>query len=43
MAVAGVSHNDRTTRGRFRDPKDEIATLELLVAAGADVNARMLT
>jgi ankyrin repeat protein len=43
MAVAGVSHNDRTTRGRFRKPEDEIATLELLVAAGADVNARMLT
>jgi ankyrin repeat protein len=42
MAVAGVSHNDRTTRGRFRNPEDEIATLELLVAAGADVNARMV-
>jgi uncharacterized protein len=42
MAVAGVAHNDRTTRGKFRNPDDEIATLQLLVDAGADVNARML-
>jgi uncharacterized protein len=40
MAVAGYDINDRTTRGRFRDPADEIATLQLLVDAGADVNAR---
>jgi len=42
MAVAGVAVNDRTTRGKFRAPADEIATLELLVAHGADVNARMV-
>jgi ankyrin repeat protein len=42
MAVAGVAHNDRTTRGKFRDPEDEIATLQLLVDHGADVNARMV-
>jgi ankyrin repeat protein len=42
MAVAGVAHNDRTTRGKFRNPDDDIATLQLLVNAGADVNARMV-
>jgi ankyrin repeat protein len=42
MAVAGVAHNDRTTRGKFRDPDKEIATLQLLVDHGANVNARMV-
>jgi ankyrin repeat protein len=42
MAVAGVAHNDRTTRGRFRNVEDDLATLQLLVDAGADVNARMV-
>jgi uncharacterized protein len=42
MTVAGVAHNDRTTRGKFRDPEDELATLQLLVDHGANVNARMV-
>jgi ankyrin repeat protein len=42
MAVAGFAHNDRTTRGRFRTTEDELATLQLLVEAGANVNARTL-
>lgn len=40
ITLAGYDINDRTTRGRFRDPQDELATLQLLLDAGADINAR---
>jgi ankyrin repeat protein len=42
LAVAGIAHNDRTTRGRYRNEPDTLATLQLLVDAGADVNARIV-
>jgi ankyrin repeat protein len=43
MAAAGVEFGARATRGRSRTEQGLLATLELLVAAGADVNARMVT
>lgn len=42
LTVAGFAHNDRTTRGRYRNEPDTLATLQLLVDAGADVNARVV-
>ncbi len=42
MAAAGVEYGLRVTRGRHRTQEGVLATLELLVDAGADVNARML-
>jgi ankyrin repeat protein len=43
MAAAGVELGARATRGRSRTEEGVLATLELLVAAGADVDARMVT
>jgi ankyrin repeat protein len=43
MAAAGLEYSLRITRGRYRTEESVLATLEMLVAAGADVDARMLT
>ena len=43
MAAAGVEYGLRVTRGRNRTDEGVLATMQLLVDAGADVNARMLT
>jgi ankyrin repeat protein len=43
MAAAGVEYGLRVTRGRIRDDAGVLATMELLVAAGANVNAAMVT
>jgi ankyrin repeat protein len=42
MAAAGVEFGDRVTRGRNRTNEGVLATMRLLVDAGADVNARMV-
>jgi ankyrin repeat protein len=42
MAAAGVEYGLRVTRGRNRTEAGVLETLQLLVDAGADVNARML-
>jgi ankyrin repeat protein len=43
MAAAGVEFGLRVTRGRNRTMDDVLATMQLLVDAGANVNARMVT
>jgi len=43
MAAAGVEFGLRVTRGRNRTDEGILATLQLLVDAGADINARMVT
>jgi ankyrin repeat protein len=43
MAAAGVEYGLRVTRGRNRTDEGVLATMQLLVDAGSDVNARMLT
>ena len=43
MAAAGVEFGDRVTRGRNRTTEGVLATMALLVEAGADVNTRMVT
>ena len=43
MAAAGVEFGNRVTRGRNRTDEGILATMKLLVDAGADVNARTLT
>lgn len=43
MAAAGVDFGARVTRGRNRTEEGVLETMRLLVEAGADVNARMLT
>ena len=43
MAAAGVEYGLRVTRGRLRTEEGVLATLQLLVDAGADINARMVT
>ena len=40
MAAAGVDFGLRVTRGRNRTKEDVLATMQVLVDAGADVNAR---
>jgi ankyrin repeat protein len=40
MAAAGVDYGLRVTRGRNRTEEGVLATMELLIKAGADVNAR---
>jgi ankyrin repeat protein len=40
MAAAGVDYGARVTRGRNRTDEGVLATMDLLVKAGADVNAR---
>src|SRR5262252_3263429 len=42
MAAAGVEFGTRVTRGRNRTNEGVLATMTLLVDAGADVNARMV-
>jgi ankyrin repeat protein len=42
MAAAGVEFGDRVTRGRNRTNEGVLATMRLLLDAGADVNARMV-
>jgi hypothetical protein len=43
MAAAGVEFGQRVTRGRNRTEEQVYETIELLLAAGADVNAQMVT
>lgn len=43
MAAAGVEYGLRVTRGRNRTTEGVLETLDLLLAAGADINARMVT
>jgi uncharacterized protein len=42
MAAAGVEFGDRVTRGRNRSNDGVLATMRLLLDAGADINARMV-
>jgi uncharacterized protein len=42
MAAAGVEYGLRVTRGRNRTDAGVLATLQLLLDAGADINARMV-
>ena len=42
MAAAGVEFGTRVTRGRNRTDESVLATMRLLIDAGADVNARMV-
>jgi ankyrin repeat protein len=42
MAAAGVDYSARVTRGRNRTDEGVLATMDLLIKAGADVNARSL-
>src|SRR5262245_9846586 len=43
MAAAGVEYGTRVTRGRNRTNEGILATMQLLLDAGADINARMVT
>src|SRR5215470_17094127 len=43
MAAAGVEFGARVTRGRNRTNEGVLATMKLLLSAGADINARSLT
>ena len=43
MAAAGVEFGDRVTRGRNRTTDGVLATMKLLLDAGANINARMVT
>ena len=43
MAAAGAEFGTRVTRGRNRTNEGVLATMRLLLDAGADINARMLT
>jgi ankyrin repeat protein len=43
MAAAGVDFGTRVTRGRNRTNEGILATMRLLLDAGADINARMVT
>ena len=42
MAAAGVEFGDRVTRGRNRTSEGVLATMRLLLEAGANINARMV-
>ena len=42
MAAAGVEFGDRVTRGRNRTNDGVLATMKLLLDAGANINARMV-
>jgi len=43
MAAAGVDYGSRVTRGRNRTDEGVLASMDLLVKAGANVNARSVT
>jgi ankyrin repeat protein len=43
MAAAGVEFGTRVTRGRTRTDEGVLATMKLLLEAGADINARTVT
>jgi ankyrin repeat protein len=43
MAAAGVDYGSRVTRGRNRTDEGVLATMDLLIKAGANVNARSVT
>jgi ankyrin repeat protein len=43
MAAAGVEFGTRVTRGRNRTNDGVLATMQLLIDAGADINAHMVT
>ena len=43
MAAAGVEFGTRVTRGRNRTPEGVLATMQLLLDAGANINARMVS
>lgn len=43
MAAAGVDFGTRVTRGRNRTEAGVLATMKLLIDAGADINARSVT
>jgi ankyrin repeat protein len=43
MAAAGVEFGTRVTRGRNRTDEGVLATMQLLLDAGADINARSVT
>jgi uncharacterized protein len=43
MAAAGVDFGGRATRGRNRTDEGVLATMDLLIKAGANVNARSVT
>jgi ankyrin repeat protein len=43
MAAAGVEFGDRVTRGRNRTNDGVLKTMQLLLDAGANINARMVT
>ena len=43
MAAAGVEFGTRVTRGRNRTPEGVLATMKLLIDAGAKVNAQMVS
>ena len=43
MAAAGVEYGTRVTRGRNRTNEGVLATMKLLIDAGANVNAHMVT
>jgi ankyrin repeat protein len=38
MAAAGLGSNEIDTRGRFKTQPDQVASIDLLVKAGADIN-----
>ena len=40
MATSGIGYGSRRSRGRYKTEEDGIGSLELLLAAGADINAR---
>jgi uncharacterized protein len=42
MAAAGVDYGQRVTRGRVRSDESVLATMNLLIKAGANVNARSI-
>jgi len=42
MAAAGVEYGQRVTRGRNRTEAGVLATIQVLIDAGADVNAQMV-